>query len=277
MKCRVCDTVLLPWGVTANIPLLRCGVCGSLHADCPKPAEDLYAELYEKDEIVPDVVASSLDAVVSSMEPYRSNGRWLDVAFGQGALLDAAARRNWRCYGSELSSVALRKGRARGFVTAAGTSDFENGSFDVVSMVEFVEHVEDPSSFLREARRVLRPGGCLYITTPNAWSANRWLLGAAWSVFAPPDHVTIFTPGAMTRLLTSNGFGDIEIRAEGLNPSELRRKPKGSASTEAHRVNAATELCVAFSATPGRRRMKSLINSALSLTRLGDTLKIRGH
>ena len=116
-----------------------------------------------------------------------------------------------------------------------------------------------------------------YITTPNAWSANRWLLGAAWSVFAPPDHVTIFTPGAMTRLLASNGFSGISIRAEGFNPSELRPKPKGPEAAEAHRVNAATALCATFSATPGRRRMKSLINSALSLTRLGDTLKIRGH
>ncbi len=144
----------------------------------------MYADLYSKDEVVPGVVKDSLDVVARSMRPFRTHGRWLDVGFGQGALLDAASREGWLCHGTELSEVALKKGGARGFKTTATSEHFEDESFDVVSLVELLEHVEDPRAFLREARRVLRKGGCMYVTTPNAWSLNRWILGASWSIFA---------------------------------------------------------------------------------------------
>lgn len=275
MTCRVCSISLSPWGVTAGVPLLICGRCGSIHADCSKPVDDLYADLYSKDEPVPDVVVASLDAVVRSMSAFRTHGRWLDIGFGQGALLDAAAQGGWSCYGTEHSPVAIEQGRARGFKTTSGTKSFEDGTFDVVSLVELLEHVEDPGSFLKEARRVLRKGGCLYVTTPNAWSLNRWVLGPSWSIFSPPDHITIFTPAALRRLLSQSGFHKTGLRAEGLNPFELLHFVKGEPKAELHRVNDGTKLCASLSSSPGRRRLKALANTILSTTRLGDSLKAR--
>lgn len=278
MRCRVCDRDLAPWGATGGVPLLRCGSCGSIHADCAKPTEDLYSDLYSREEVVPRAVAASLDAVASSMLGLRTHGRWLDIGFGQGALLDAAARAGFACHGTELSEVALRKGRARGFVTAADTAGFADGSFDVVSLVELVEHVEDPRAFLREARRVLRPGGCLYITTPNAWSLNRWVLKAAWSVFAPPDHITIFTPRGLRRLLRECGFDRVSIRTEGLNPFEIlrsMRRPAGGGAAEFNRAQTSAQLCETLTASPGRKRLKVALNAGLNLLRQGDSMKAR--
>lgn len=276
VRCRACCGALAPWGVTGIVPLLKCDGCGSIHADCEKPSDDLYADLYSREDIVPAVVAASLDGIAASMRPFRTHGRWLDIGFGQGALLDAAARAGFECHGTELSQVALDKGRARGFVTARGTEGFPDRSFDVVSLVELVEHVEDPAGFLHEARRVLRPGGCLYITTPNAWSVNRFCLGGRWSVFAPPDHITIFTPRGLRRLLVESGFERVSIRAEGLNPFEILRRPsKEGEAMEFNRAQASTRLCESFSASPGRRRMKAALNALLSLGRVGDSLKVR--
>lgn len=275
MICRVCSIPLLPWGFSATIPQLRCRRCGSIHADCTKPVEDLYADLYRKDEVVPPAVAASLDAVVRSMSPHRTHGKWLDIGFGQGALLDAAARGGWQCHGTELSKVALEKGQARGFITATGTEAFAEGAFDVVSLVELVEHVEEPLQFLKEARRVLRKDGCLYVTTPNAWSLNRWSLGARWTVFGPPDHITIFTPPGLRRLFQRAGFEKVDLRTEGLNPFETlnARRPTGPA--EFNRVETTAALCQSFSSSPGRRRVKSLANSILSAFQVGDSLKAR--
>jgi SAM-dependent methyltransferase len=275
MKCRACSTLLAAWGTNSGFPLLRCGRCGTIHADCVKPSEDLYADIYSQDEPVPPVVAASLDTVVRSMAPYRTHGRWLDIGFGQGALLDAAARGGFQPHGTELSGVALAKGEARGFKTAPGTEGLEDGSFDVVSLVELVEHVEDPGRFLSESRRVLRRGGCLYLTTPNAWSLNRWLLGSAWSVFCPPDHVTIFTPQGLRRLLQRAGFTRTVLRIEGLNPFEAIRALKKSGQEGFHRVNEGTTLCESLSSSPNRRGLKRVANAALTLTRLGDSLKAR--
>lgn len=275
MICRVCSIPLLPWGFSATIPQLRCRRCGSIHADCAKPVEDLYADLYRKDEAVPPVVAASLDAVVRSMSPYRTHGKWLDIGFGQGALLDAAARGGWQCHGTELSEVAFEKGRARGFITATGTEAFAEGAFDVVSLVELVEHVEAPLQFLKEARRVLRKDGCLYVTTPNAWSLNRWYLGANWTVFGPPDHITIFTPTGLRRLFQQAGFEKADLRTEGLNPFEMLHARRHAKPAEVNRVETTASLCHSFSSSPGRRRLKQLANSILSAFRVGDSLKAR--
>lgn len=273
MICRVCSIPLSPWGFSASIPQLRCRRCGSIHADCVKPAEDLYADLYRNDEEVPPVVATSLDAVVGSMSPFRTHGKWLDIGFGQGALLAAAARGGWLSHGTELSRVALEKGRARGFITTQGTEALADGAFDVVSLVELLEHVEDPLGFLKEARRVLRKGGCLYVTTPNAWSLNRWCLGANWTMFGPPDHITIFTPPGLRRLFRQAGFEKADLRTEGLNPFEMlhRRGLKPGFN----RVETTTALCQSFGSSPGRRRVKRLANSILSAFRVGDSLKAR--
>jgi SAM-dependent methyltransferase len=274
--CRVCSIPLSPWSATAGIPLSKCGRCGSIHAECEKPSEDLYADLYSKDEIVPAVVATSLDAVVQSMASFRTHGKWLDVGFGQGALLDAAARAGWECHGTELSKVALEKGRARGFITAPGTEDYEDGAFDVVSLVELVEHVENPAGFLSEGRRVLRRGGCLYVTTPNAWSLNRWCLGAAWTVFGPPDHITIFTPSGLQKLLRGAGFERVALRAEGLNPFEiLQARGNRGPSQDFNRVEEGTKLCTSLSTSPARRGIKRAANIVLSALRIGDGLKAR--
>ena len=278
MNCRVCAIPLLPWRTKVAVALLRCGSCGSIHADCSKPPDDMYADLYARDDAVPEVVAASLDNVVRSMAPSRASGKWLDIGFGQGALLDAAARGDWRCYGTELSGTALDRGQARGFMTASGTEAFEDGSFDVVSLVELLEHVEDPGQFLGEARRVLRIGGCLYVTTPNAWSLNRWFLGESWSVFAPPDHITIFTPRGLHQLLRNAGFGKVALRTEGLNPFEIFRTPLcGGSAPACNRLETGTKLCETLSSSPGRRRIKSLVNSTLSALRLGDSIKARAR
>ncbi len=53
----------------------------------------------------------------------------------------------------------------------------EDGGFDAVICVEGIEHVENPHHMLREFRRILRPGGWLFLSTPNVLSLrSRWKL-----------------------------------------------------------------------------------------------------
>lgn len=47
---------------------------------------------------------------------------------------------------------------------------FPDAQFDAIGCVEGIEHIENPHLFVREANRLLRPGGMLYITTPNVLS-----------------------------------------------------------------------------------------------------------
>ena len=129
-------------------------------------------------------------------------------------------------------------------------------------------------SLLSEAGRWLRPGGLLYLTTPNADSLNRRWLGSEWSVFSPPEHLVIWTPRGLRRALARTGFQVRQIRTEGLNPSEMlqRLRPRSPAATGS-RNQTGSALNEKLSSSPYRRKLKAGINQCLSLFKVGDSLK----
>ena len=84
--------------------------------------------------------------------------------------------------------------------------------FDVVLNMEVIEHVPDVRSFAWTIARLLRPGGVLYITTPDLthWSQPRDLHRR--SGFGPPAHCVYFTPGSLVGLLDGAGFDLVRRR-----------------------------------------------------------------
>jgi SAM-dependent methyltransferase len=113
---------------------------------------------------------------------------------------------------------------------------FEDGSADVVLAGEIIEHIVDTESFLREIRRVLRPGGATVLSTPNIlWWKHRLALLAGRYPEALDyrtrygddfGHVRIFTPRLMRELLEETGFVDVEVIGKRLGPiSSLTRAP----------------------------------------------------
>ena len=278
--CPGCRSALVSWATKGDWALRRCPGCGVISADGPfSDTTGLYDDLYEKAADAPASVTRSLEAVVSSMEPLRETSRWLDLGFGAGSLLQVAGARGWACYGTEVSRVALQRGADCGWqVTLDPQADsrFPREGFDVVSMIELLEHLREPEEIVARAHSLLRPGGMLYLTTPNADSLNRRVLGARWSVLAPPDHVTLWTPRGIRRLLGGQGFRELEVAPEGLNPSEILRRIRGtSAHVAANRNEAGRALNAALMSSPGRRLAKRAANWTLRLLEMGDTLKVR--
>jgi SAM-dependent methyltransferase len=147
----------------------------------------------------------------------------VDVGCGDGAALAVAI--DW-------SGDALQQARALGLtvlradVTAPGLP-VADGVADVVIMSELIEHLVDPDGAVAEARRVLRPGGSLLLSTPNlaAWY-NRGLLAfgiqpifsevSLRGVFGRPGsvvagHLRLFTRRALREFLTGSGFCDVIV------------------------------------------------------------------
>jgi SAM-dependent methyltransferase len=282
VRCAACDAsgAGRDLGVKDGFALRECGACRSLYvATLPTDAaaSALYAEAYREPEAPPPHAVRSLERLVDAAAPWRSPGRWLDVGFGAGDLLDIAAARGWQTFGAEVSRPALARAQARGHVVADAFADevFRPGSFDVVTMIELVEHVPAAAFFLAAAHRLLRPGGLLYLSTPNALSLNRRVLGSGWSVVSPPDHLVLFSPRALTARVRAAGFAVRTVRCEGLNPAELlARLRRRQLAPAFHRQEAATQVAEAFTRSPLRRAAKRAANSLLSPPRLGDTLKI---
>jgi 2-polyprenyl-3-methyl-5-hydroxy-6-metoxy-1,4-benzoquinol methylase len=157
----------------------------------------------------------------------------LDVGCGDGSALQAAAQHNPRHHfaGLDWSADALRQAKTKGLTTIRGTVEtrlpIADGKADVVIMSELIEHLVDPDAALEEARRVLKPGGHLLLSTPNlaAWY-NRALLAAGIqpvfsevslrAVFGRPGsvvagHLRLFTRRALTEFLTASGFRCVTV------------------------------------------------------------------
>jgi SAM-dependent methyltransferase len=277
--CPACGARQQAWAAKNHHLLSLCVACGTVVARGQDPAARTpaqHATYHEGASFeLPDVAAASLDEVVRSANGYRQSGRWL-VGFGEGALLRVAERRGWQCYGVEVSPHALDFGRARGWTVAeplVADRTFADGAFDVLSMIEVIEHLEAPAQALRRAIAWLRPGGLLFLTTPNARSLNRLLLGSDWSILRPPEHLTIWSPRGPRTLLLRLGLTRIRLRTHGLNPAQVLAA-RTSLGEAVHRQHAAENLNHALSQTPVRRAAKRIANRLLSLAGVGDSLKV---
>lgn len=269
-------------GSKGDFPLRECSVCGTIHTLPPdlEGEREFYDHYYDHATFeTHPVVALSLERLVRSAEPFRRTGRWFDVGFGEGALLEEAGRKGWECYGSEISPAALRHGERRQWrVTDNADADkrFVPQTFDIVTMIELLEHVPEPDQMLEAAARYLRPGGLLYVTTPNARSLNRRLIGLGWSIFCPPEHITIWSARGLRHALARSGFKVQRVRTDGFNPCEIlaRWRTRDEESQPVNRNNTALALNSFFSGSPLRRTVKAGINHSLGIFKAGDTLKI---
>ncbi|MGE0453020.1 MAG: class I SAM-dependent methyltransferase [Vicinamibacteria bacterium] len=286
--CPACRGPARQRGLKLGHVGFECIKCGSFRFERQTglPQEDAvsYTERYRDSCFqVEPAAAGALSALVRSMAPYRQTGRWLDVGFGEGGLLLTAAASGWSCYGVELATAALEFGGRQGWVVANDASSdprFPESTFDVVSMIELLEHVFDPDALLALAVAKLRPGGCLYVTTPNAESLNFRLLGLDWSVMAPPEHCTVWTRRGLRAAIRRANLSPQRLATEGLNPVEIvdhlkhLGRPGRSAIPAAGRNQAAFALNSTFAKSPMRRLVKRGANLLLSWMGLGDTLKL---
>jgi len=83
-------------------------------------------------------------------------------------------------------------------------------AFDVITMCDYIEHVRDPRHTLELARGLLRPGGSLAITTPDAGSPSRRVLGTGWTHYKI-EHLFYFNKRNLERLLVDVGFSSVKF------------------------------------------------------------------
>ena len=145
-------------------------------------------------------------------------GTLVDVGCGMGALLALSQERGWRAIGVDPSSIAVARARASGleaFEEAWPHSQVPEGTVDVVTFVNVLDHLPNPFAALEKAWRVLKPGGLVYIRVPNAplhAALTRMLSRIGWEHLAVM-HLYGFGRSALLHHLRRLGFSTRALRA----------------------------------------------------------------
>jgi 2-polyprenyl-3-methyl-5-hydroxy-6-metoxy-1,4-benzoquinol methylase len=201
----------------------RCGFCGFQFMNPPLREEVLhgyYGEEYYRgtaeyayhDERNMERFPSSVrDRRVQVLRRYAPGGNLLDVGASFGGLLDSAAS-CFTPYGIEVSPFAGRQARSKyGDHIHIGTladHPFPPGYFSAITMIEVLEHIQDPVRSLRECHSLLAPGGVLVLQTANMQGLQAKIFGRRYAYYMP-GHCSYFTKQNLTRCLERIGFGRI--------------------------------------------------------------------
>ena len=209
-------------GLPGLFKLVHCTTCGVIRQD-PRPStpdlQAYYPEHYSTYEPMIDEERFpwtrwqrryGMWKRLRLIDRYQSPGRLLDVGAGTGIFLAEAARGGWQVTGLEPTPAAAQHAATRlgsAVITARFDQvEFPDGSFDVVTMWNVLEHVERPLDDLKRAGRLLRPGGLLVLSVPNleAWEAR--LFGRAWIGWDMPRHLYLFPLRVLREMLKASGF-----------------------------------------------------------------------
>lgn len=278
-----------------RVELVQCAACDAVFT----PKVPTLRELMEHYEGYPR--AAKVDSPISrrarevwldQFEPYRRTNRFLDVGCDIGLLLNQARGRGWETYGTEFTDEAVAICEANGHRLHKGLlrdADYEPESFDVVVYTEVIEHINNQREEFARVLELLRPGGLLYVTTPNFDSLSRRVLGDRWTVIDYPEHLVYFTPVTLRRFMASAGFEEVNLESSGVSVSRLLSSfrqpaesvaaanddaPRAADTPRLERDIRADELirgAMANSAILGGA--KTLVNRVLHHAALGDSIK----
>lgn len=166
------------------------------------PLVDYEYELEHPERTIRQYEWQGIYRAVQSLAPLSADTQWLDFGCGNGGLVRFCRSKQVPAFGFEEGAI-VEKARAVGIpiVPRAGLRD---QSFDVITAIEVLEHVDQPLDMLREIRRLLKPDGLFFFTTGNA-SPYRGSL-SSWKYVMPEIHISFFEPETMRQALASTGF-----------------------------------------------------------------------
>jgi SAM-dependent methyltransferase len=205
---------------SALADIVRCGRCGHMQLErMPSDAElgEAYGQAESSDYIAEEAgQRATARSALEQVERHTGGpGAIVDLGCWVGFLLAEARDRGWRTLGVEPSEFASARARDQlGLDVLTGdllTAPVPEGQWDAVVLGDVIEHLPRPGEALDRIARLLRPGGVVYMTLPDAGSRVATLMGARWwSVL--PTHVQYFTRDSMATLLRRHGYEPLAVR-----------------------------------------------------------------
>lgn len=158
-------------------------------------------------------------AILDHIQPQPRAPRLLDVGAAGGHLMAAATCRGWHAIGLDLAHEAcVTAHKATGAATVqadAAALPVRPAAADVLTLVNVLDHLPEPSAALQEAARVLAPGGRLVIRVPNGAFHRRLARlfdGRPIGGHTPVLHIIVFTPRGLAAAVARAGLRVLSVR-----------------------------------------------------------------
>jgi SAM-dependent methyltransferase len=226
--CKVCGSPTEPAGEVSGhfsgrtFRVRRCPACGygfiadpwtdydAIYSDAyyagegADPLVDYVYEMAHQDRTIRRYEWQGILRRVRSLAPAPAGTRWLDYGCGTGGLVTFLRAEGIDAIGFEQGWSVPRLLERGVPVLTPDALTAGAGSFDVVTAIEVIEHVDDPVGELKKMAAALRPGGLLFLTTGNAAPYRDRL--AEWRYVVPEIHISFFEPRTLRTAMERAGL-----------------------------------------------------------------------
>lgn len=279
LKCRSCfSRRIKPLFAKEGFNIYECLNCRLVFSDksyLENEIQEIYSnKYYENLKNFSEITDQRYATILSSLSQYNKNNRLFDLGCGTGQFLLIARKNGWNASGVEVSGDICRWSRDN-FNLDVRCGEFikmhlNDGYFDVVTMFESLEHLDQPGIYLNKVNLILRNKGLLFLTTPNFASLSRIILGKRWSVFSK-EHLSYFSPVVLRALLENNGFKVTKLITKNISLFELRDSIQKYNDREKTILDQ-EEMRRDIEHSNILKIAKSVINSFLNLCKIGDSI-----
>ena len=232
MSCQICNSedikILYALKRNPGYNIAKCNKCLVEYLD-PLPSEEdlknIYSAEYYKswgftqtgdNQHVHKMKLSTFTNYLRIFKKFKDSGKILDLGCAAGYFLEAAVNEGFDPYGieiSEYSSQLAKKnfGNEKIYNGQLKDAKFPEGSFDVISMLDFLEHIKKPLEHFEECSRILNKNGMMLIATPDTNSLSAKIQKESWTQYKF-EHLFYFNYNSIKYLADKFNFKILYIK-----------------------------------------------------------------
>ena len=221
MACPVCRaSSFLGLGEKNGFPIVQCQSCSQRFVD-PMPSREVIDAYYAKYWINEKNIRNGnrkirkLKRILRPVLRKAPGKDFLDIGCNTGFGAEAARRLGCRATGIDLSNEAIEIAQElypkNVFVTGTAQEFAARGlQFDAILCREVIEHLPEIHSFMSALTSMMKVGGVLWLTTPDAGHFRVPNNFPQWKEVIPPEHISFYNLKSLRRLL--RGYGIVILR-----------------------------------------------------------------